>query len=66
VIVQVRVDEEGKVSEARACSGHTLLRAAAVEAAYKARFRPNLIEGRPEGFTGVLTYRFARPTRKGS
>ena len=61
VIIQVRVDEEGRVTEARVCSGHPLLRAAAAGAAYRARFRPNLIEGRPRAFTGVLTYKFERP-----
>ena len=60
VTVQVRVDEEGKVTEARVCSGHPLLREAAAEAAYKARFRPSLLGGRPHAFTGVLTYVVAR------
>jgi protein TonB len=65
VTVQVRVDEEGKVTEARVCSGHPLLRASAVEAAYRARIRPNLVGGRPEAFTGVLSYKFARRARRG-
>ena len=65
VTVQVWVDEEGKVKQTRVCSGHTLLRAAAVEAAQRARFRPTTLGGqdRPEGFRGVLTYTFALPRR---
>jgi TonB family protein len=65
VTVQVWVDEEGKVKQTRVCSGHTLLRAAAVEAAHKARFRPMTFGGRdrPQGFRGVLTYTFVLPRR---
>ncbi|MDQ3806280.1 MAG: TonB family protein [Acidobacteriota bacterium] len=58
VTVRVRVDEEGKVIEANAVSGHPLLRPAAVEAARRARFPPTLLKGQPVQVSGVLTYHF--------
>ncbi|HEX8502126.1 MAG TPA: cytochrome c oxidase assembly factor Coa1 family protein [Pyrinomonadaceae bacterium] len=58
VVVQVGVDETGRVVAASAVSGHPLLRAAAVEAAKQARFPPTLLDGRPVGVTGTLTYNF--------
>jgi protein TonB len=58
VTVQVTVDESGKVISARAVSGHPLLQAAAVQAAYGARFSPTLLSGQPVKVTGVLTYNF--------
>jgi TonB family protein len=58
VTVQVTVDESGKVTSARAISGHPLLQASAVQAAYGARFSPTLLSGQPVKVTGVLTYNF--------
>ncbi len=58
VIVQVTVDESGKVTEARAVSGHPLLQAAAVAAARSARFSPTLLSGKPVRVTGLITYKF--------
>jgi TonB family protein len=58
VMVKVQIDEEGNVTTAVACSGPTVLREAAVCAAYKARFHPTLIKGKPVGVAGVLTYDF--------
>jgi TonB family protein len=60
VVVQVMVDEEGKVVSAQAVSGHPLLRQAAVEAAHKARFSPTLLSGKPVKVTGTLSYNFKR------
>jgi TonB family protein len=59
VVVQVTVDETGKVTSARAVSGHPLLQAAAVQAAYQARFTPTKLSGQPVKVTGMLTYNFA-------
>ncbi|MBV9217045.1 MAG: TonB family protein [Acidobacteria bacterium] len=58
VIVQITVDEKGKVISATATYGHPLLRSAAEEAARKARFPPKLLNGTPVKVTGVLTYNF--------
>ncbi|MDT7602389.1 MAG: Ca-activated chloride channel [Acidobacteriota bacterium] len=58
VMVEVTVDESGKVVEARAASGPVLLRPAAVAAARQARFPPTLVEGQPVRVTGVINYTF--------
>jgi TonB family protein len=71
VVVQVTVDEEGRVISARAVSGHPLLQQAAVQAAHQARFSPTRLEGKPVKVNGVITYNFVLapepaepPTRK--
>ncbi|HYE14280.1 MAG TPA: energy transducer TonB, partial [Pyrinomonadaceae bacterium] len=61
VVVEVTINEEGKVVEARAVSGHTLLRAAAVTAARQARFSPATLSGQPVKVTGTISYNFAQP-----
>jgi TonB family protein len=58
VAVAVIIDLTGKVIDAEAISGHPLLRQAAIEAAYQARFEPTRICGTPLNVSGVLTYRF--------
>ncbi|HEV2800465.1 MAG TPA: TonB family protein, partial [Pyrinomonadaceae bacterium] len=58
VKVSVVVDEAGKVISARAESGHTLLQAAAVQAARQARFAPTLVAGQPVAISGFITYTF--------
>jgi TonB family protein len=58
VVVQVLVDENGKVLEAHAVSGHPLLRESAEAAARNARFSPTQLSGQPVKVTGVLTYKF--------
>lgn len=60
VALRVCIDEEGKVYALAVCSGHPLLNAAAVRAAYQARFKPVLRSGKPTKFNGILTYKFAR------
>ncbi len=58
VVVQVTIDESGRVISASASSGHPLLRAAAVSAAQGARFSPTLLTGQPVKVTGIITYNF--------
>lgn len=58
VVVAIIVDESGKVSSARATSGHPLLQQAAVQAAYQARFSPTLLSGQPVKVSGFITYNF--------
>jgi TonB family protein len=60
VVVEVTVDEEGKVISGRALSGHPLLQAAAVEAAYQARFAPTKLSGRPVKVLGTISYHFVQ------
>jgi Ca-activated chloride channel family protein len=58
VIVEVTVDESGRVSEARVAGGPALLRQAALDAARQARFPPTLVGGQPARLTGVINYTF--------
>lgn len=58
VKVDVTVDEQGKVIAAEATSGPKELRAAAVEAAKKARFTPTRLHGQLLKIDGVLVYKF--------
>lgn len=58
VVVQVTIDESGRVVSASAISGHPLLKAAAVQAAYSARFSPTLLSGQPVKVTGTINYNF--------
>lgn len=60
VVVQVTIDESGMVISARAVSGHTALRQAAVHAAYQTRFSPTSLMGEPVKVTGVITYNFVK------
>ena len=58
VNVQVLIDEDGNVVQAEAVSGHPLLRAAAVNAALGAKFKPTLLEGNPVKVNGIIVYNF--------
>jgi TonB family protein len=56
VVVEITVNGKGEVTSANAISGHPLLRASAVAAARKAKFKPNA-ETR-----GILNYTFNAPS----
>jgi Ca-activated chloride channel family protein len=58
VSVEVIIDEQGKVIEARAVSGQSVLHSSAVAAARRARFAPTKLSGQPVKVTGVIYYRF--------
>lgn len=58
VVVEITVNEEGKVVLAEAVCGHPMLRAAAVDAASRWLFTPTLREGVPVKVTGSVTIRF--------
>ena len=58
VAVEVEVDERGRVTSARATSGHPLLRSSAEAAARQARFTPTLLSGKPVKVRGTITYNF--------
>jgi TonB family protein len=60
VDVQVTIDEKGNVISAKAASGHIMLRDAAVNAAWKAKFTPTLLSKVPVKVTGVIVYNFTR------
>ncbi|HSS21480.1 MAG TPA: energy transducer TonB [Pyrinomonadaceae bacterium] len=61
VVVQVMIDEQGNVTDARAVSGPAVLQAASTKAAFLAKFTPTLLSGEPVKVTGVLVYNFGRP-----
>ncbi len=58
VIVQVTINEEGKVTSVQAIRGPVELYAASEAAARKARFAPPMLAGKPVAITGVLTFNF--------
>jgi hypothetical protein len=60
VLVQVLVDEQGTVLDAKAVSGPQHLQPAAVNAARLARFPPTLLAGEPVRVSGTLSYNFVR------
>jgi len=61
VVVQVTIDEQGNVTEARPISGPKQLQEVSVNAALQAKFSPTLLSGEPVKVTGVLVYNFGRP-----
>jgi VWFA-related protein/TonB family protein len=58
VVVELTIDETGKVIKARAVSGHPLLQKAAVAAALQARFSPTILSGEAVSITGTISYTF--------
>lgn len=58
VQVEITIDENGRVIEAKAISGHPALRGAAEDAARKWVFRPMRIDGRSMKQRDVLTFNF--------
>ena len=60
VTVQVLIDEQGTVVEAKPVSGPPNLQQLAVNAARLARFSPTLLMGEPVKVTGILSYNFTR------
>jgi TonB family protein len=58
VIVQVEVDEKGRVVSAHAVSGHPLLQAPCIQAARQARFEPKKLSGQAVKMTGTIRYSF--------
>jgi TonB family protein len=58
VVVQVVVSEDGRVIDAKAISGHPVLRTPAVEAARKWVFQPTMLNKAPVKVESVLTFVF--------
>jgi TonB family protein len=58
VVVQITVDEEGRVISASAISGNPLLQQAAVAAVRNWRFPPTMVSGQPVKVTGTVTVNF--------
>ena len=60
VVVEVKVDERGKVESADAISGPPELRQAAVDAARQWEFKPTTLSGVPVKVIGRITFNFTR------
>ena len=60
VMVQILIDEQGTVIDAKAVSGPAGLHTAAMNAARLARFMPTVLAGEPVKVSGTLAYSFAR------
>jgi TonB family protein len=58
VFIQVEIDENGKVTDAKILCGADLLAVASREAAFKWRFKPTTLSGKPVKVMGVLTFNF--------
>ncbi|MGH9752066.1 MAG: energy transducer TonB [Blastocatellia bacterium] len=61
VQVEILISDTGEVIEAKAISGHPVLRSAAEEAARKWMFKPTELEGKPVKHLGILTFKFVAP-----
>jgi TonB family protein len=61
VIVDVVIDEWGRVIWAKAVSGHPLLQEVSVKAACRARYTPMKVSGRAVKVNSVITYNFVAP-----
>lgn len=58
VRVEVKIDEEGKVIDAKVLCGHPIFARPSAKAAYAARFSPTKVSGQPVKVTGIIVYRF--------
>ncbi len=58
VSVEILIDIEGNVIEAKVARGHPLLRSASVKAALRAKFTPKLLSGTPVMVRGSVVYNF--------
>jgi TonB family protein len=61
VVIQVLVDEQGNVTDARPISGPKLLQETSLIAARQAKFSPTLLSGEAVKVTGVLVFNFGHP-----
>jgi TonB family protein len=59
VTVRVLVDEKGKVIDACAIDGPTLLLQSAENAAYLTAFSPTLVSGQPVKVAGTITFNYS-------
>jgi len=58
VVVEITIDEHGKVISVHSISGHRLLYPAAEDAARRAKFSPTTLCGQPVKITGTIIYNF--------
>ena len=58
VKVQVLIDKKGQIIEAKATSGHPVLHANSITAAFASAFEPVIINGKPINVSGVIVYNY--------
>ena len=58
VTVQITLDEEGKVTSAKASDGPSMLRLACENAARQSKFKPTMVETQAVKATGFIVYNF--------
>lgn len=58
IIVQVLIDEEGNVQEAKAIAGHPLMRYVSIQAARSSKFEPFTLDGRAIKASGIIIYNY--------
>lgn len=58
VQVEVTIDEQGKVIEAKTTCGYDVFAREAEKSAFKSKFSPTIINGQPVKVTGTLVYNF--------
>ena len=59
--VRVKIDEQGKVLEAKTVCGNPILGKASEEAVKKARFETVLVNGKPIKYSGIVIYSYIPP-----
>jgi protein TonB len=59
VVIECRIDTDGRVVDARVLSGHPLLDAAALDAVRQWRYRATLLNGQPVAVLMTVTVRFS-------
>jgi protein TonB len=59
VVIECRIDTQGRVADARVLRGHPLLDDAALAAVRQWRYRPTLLNGQPISVIMTVTVRFA-------
>ncbi len=58
VTVQVTLDEEGKVTSAKAIEGPAMLRGVSEDAARRSKFKPAMVDGQAAKSAGFIVYNF--------
>lgn len=59
VKVEVSIDDQGNVTDAKAVDGHQFLRMSAEDAARRSKFKPAMFDGKPIKSKGYILYNFS-------
>lgn len=60
IVVKVKIDEQGDVTDAKAIFGEMFFASVAEEVAKKAKFKPSIKNGKPISVYGYITYKFVK------